>query len=152
MGQNGPKLFFHEFWGQTISNEGSHAYVWTKLENMGFSVPFGPFRPIFWSKCVEMARNYFFLNSAAKWFPMRGHMPMFEENFKKWYFRSLFDLFWPIFWSKWVKMTQNYFFLNSEAKRFPTRGHMPMFVQNLKKWYFRSLFDPFWPIFWSKWV
>ena len=45
MGRNGPKLLFSEFWGQMIYNEGSHAYVWTKLEKMIFSVPkwaFGP--------------------------------------------------------------------------------------------------------------
>ena len=45
MGQNDPKLFFSEFWGQTISNEGSYAHVWPKLEKMIFSVPkwaFGP--------------------------------------------------------------------------------------------------------------
>ena len=44
--QNGskwPKINFTEFWGQTISNEGSHAYVWKKLEKMIFSVPFWPF-------------------------------------------------------------------------------------------------------------
>ena len=56
MGQNGPKLFFSEFWGQTISNEGSHAYVWTKPEKMVFLVLFDPFRPKngaknqFWAK------------------------------------------------------------------------------------------------------
>ena len=37
--QNGPKLFSSEFWGQTISNEGSYAYVWKKLQKMVLSVP-----------------------------------------------------------------------------------------------------------------
>ena len=93
-----------------------------------------------------MTQNYFFLNSEAKRFPTRGHMPMFEQNLKNGIFGpflTLFGLFFGPNGSKWPKII---FFLNFEAKRFPTRGHMPMFEQNLKKWYFWSLFDPFWPL------
>ena len=71
-GSKWPIFFSSEFWGQMISTEGSHAHVWTKSQKM-------------W---VKMAQNYFFLNFKAKRFPTRGHMPIFEQNFKKWYFRS----------------------------------------------------------------
>ena len=77
MCRNGPKLFFSEFCGQMISNEGSYAYVWRKLQKWYFRSLFDLFWPIFWSKWVKMTQSYFFLNSEAKRFPTRGHMPMF---------------------------------------------------------------------------
>ena len=45
----------------------------------------------------------FFLNSEAKPIPTRSHMPMFEQTFKKWKFRSQFHPFWSIFRPRQVK-------------------------------------------------
>ena len=47
-----------------------------------------PFWPLFWPKLVKMTKKNFFLDSDAKPFPTRGHMPMFEQNYDNWYFRS----------------------------------------------------------------
>ena len=50
LGQNGPKLFFSWFWGQMISNEGSHAYVWTTCQKRVFLVPKWPF----WAQNLDL--------------------------------------------------------------------------------------------------
>ena len=47
-----------------------------------------PFWPLFWPKLVKMTKKIFFLDSDAKPFPTRGHMPIFEQNYDNWYFRS----------------------------------------------------------------
>ena len=47
-----------------------------------------PFWPLFWPKLVKMTKKNFFLDSDAKPFPTRGHMPIFEQNYDNWYFRS----------------------------------------------------------------
>ena len=39
MGPNGPKLFFSELSRQMISNEGSHAHVWSESQKMVLLVP-----------------------------------------------------------------------------------------------------------------
>ena len=71
---------------------------------------FGPFLTLFGPFIVHMGQNgpkLFFLNSDTKWFPTRGHMPMFVQNLKKMIFWSIFDPFRPIFGpneSKWPKI------------------------------------------------
>ena len=47
-----------------------------------------PFWPLFWPKLVKMTKKFFFFDSDAKPFPTRGHMPIFEQNYDNWYFRS----------------------------------------------------------------
>ena len=87
------------------TTRGHIAYVKENLKKWYFSslsVPFRPFLALFWSKRVKMIQNYFFLNSDAKWFPTRGHMPMFEQNLKKWYFRSQNGLSGPKKAKKWL--------------------------------------------------
>ena len=54
-----------------------------------------------------MAQNHFIHDLEAKPFPTRGHMPMFEQNFKKLYFQSMLTLFGPFLGpnrSKWPKI------------------------------------------------
>ena len=42
-----------------------------------------------------MAQNHFIHDFEAKPFPTRGHMPMFEQNFKNLYFQSMLTLLGP---------------------------------------------------------
>ena len=47
-----------------------------------------PFWPLFLAQIGQNDKKIFFLDSDAKPFPTRGHMPIFEQNYDNWYFRS----------------------------------------------------------------